>query len=53
MLLWGFITEKYRRWRTYHQTVNELSRLDDRSLADLNITRGDIDLVARRTARGT
>jgi uncharacterized protein YjiS (DUF1127 family) len=52
MLLWGLIAQKYRRWRTYRRTVDELSRLDDRSLADLNIARTDIDSVARRTARG-
>ena len=52
MLFWGLIAEKYRRWRTYRRTVDELSRLDDRSLADLNIARADIDGVARRAARG-
>jgi uncharacterized protein YjiS (DUF1127 family) len=52
MLIWGLITEKYRRWRTYRRTYDELSRLDDRSLADLNIARTDIDSVARRASRG-
>lgn len=52
MLLWGLIAQKYRRWRTYRRTVDELTRLDDRSLADLNIARADIDGVARRASRG-
>lgn len=36
-----------RKWSTYRETVRELSALDDRSLADLGISRGDIEPLAR------
>jgi uncharacterized protein YjiS (DUF1127 family) len=42
------ILRNYRNWRRYRQTVNELSRLSNRELADLGITRGDIEVVASR-----
>ena len=40
----------YRNWRRYRETVSELSRLSNRELADLGITRGDIRRVARKAA---
>lgn len=42
------LIRNYRDWRRYRQTVNELSRLTNRELDDLGITRGDIPAVARR-----
>ena len=42
---------KYRSWRTYRSTVDELSRLSTRELNDLGIARGDIAFVARRASR--
>lgn len=50
MLVW--IVNAYRQWRLYRQTVDELGRLDDRMLSDLNITRGEISYVARKAVRG-
>ncbi|WP_081853074.1 DUF1127 domain-containing protein [Bosea sp. 117] len=50
MLLWGFIAKQVRRWQAYRRTVLELSQLDDRTLADINVARGEIDRVARRAA---
>ena len=44
------VKKKYRNWRTYRHTVNELSRLSDRDLTDLGIGRADIRAVARRHA---
>ena len=41
------IIAAFQRWVAYRKTVAELSRLDDRSLSDLGITRCDIDTVAR------
>ena len=35
-----------RAWRRYNDSVRELSRLGDRELADIGITRGDIPRVA-------
>ena len=42
--------EKYRSWRRYRRTYDELSRLSNRELDDLGITRYDIESVARRSA---
>ncbi len=39
MLLWGTIVRLYKRWRAYEQTYEELMRLDDRELADINVRR--------------
>jgi uncharacterized protein YjiS (DUF1127 family) len=51
MLLWGTIVRLYKRWRAYERTYDELMRLDDRELADIHIRRGEIDAIARDTAR--
>lgn len=50
MLLWGFLARQIRRWHAYNRTVAELSELDDRTLSDINITRGEIRSVARQAA---
>lgn len=42
------LIRNYRNWRRYRDTVNELSRLSNRELNDLGITRGDIPFVARK-----
>lgn len=46
----SFLLSKLRDWARYRETVRELSRLSDRDLADLGISRFDIDSVARSTA---
>ncbi|MBA5776745.1 DUF1127 domain-containing protein [Stappia sp. F7233] len=43
------IRSKYRSWKTYQETVSELSRLSNRELSDIGIGRGDIPFVARKT----
>lgn len=50
MLLWGFLARQFRRWQTYNRTVAELSQLDDRSLSDINVSRGDIRALAREVS---
>ncbi|MDF2995720.1 MAG: hypothetical protein K0R27_1357 [Xanthobacteraceae bacterium] len=50
MLLFGFIAKQIRRWQAYRRTLIELSVLDDRTLADINVSRGEIASVARRAA---
>jgi uncharacterized protein YjiS (DUF1127 family) len=35
-----------RSWQRYNQSVKELSRLGDRELADIGISRSDITRVA-------
>ncbi|MEP9351265.1 DUF1127 domain-containing protein [Xanthobacter sp. KR7-225] len=52
MIIWGFLARRLREWRLYRLTVAELSELDDRSLADINVSRSDIHSVARRAAIG-
>jgi len=42
------ILRNYRNWRRYRETVNELSRLSNRELNDLGITRSEIAAVASR-----
>jgi uncharacterized protein YjiS (DUF1127 family) len=42
------LIRNYRNWRRYRETVNELSRLSNRELNDLGISRGDILHVARK-----
>lgn len=42
------IRQKYTQWKTYFETVNELKRCSDRSLADVGIRRDEIRAVARR-----
>ncbi len=39
-----------RRWSVYKQTLRELESLDNRSLTDLGIKRGDIPTIAREYA---
>ena len=36
----------YQQWRRYNRSLSELSRLGDRELADIGISRGDIPRVA-------
>jgi uncharacterized protein YjiS (DUF1127 family) len=46
------LRDTYRRWSIYFETVTELNRCSDRSLADLGIKREYIKSVARAKARG-
>ena len=39
------------QWKRYNRSLNELSRLGDRELADIGINRGDIQAVAWQVAR--
>ena len=41
------IVESFRRWRTRTAAVADLSRMDDRILVDLGISRSDIPGVVR------
>ena len=42
----SFLLQKMRAYRAYRDTVRELSRLSDRDLHDIGISRYDIDAVA-------
>jgi uncharacterized protein YjiS (DUF1127 family) len=45
------LAEKLQEWRRYRASVRELLQLSDRELADLGITRSEIELVAKKSAR--
>ena len=38
---------RYRRWKSLHETIRELTQLDDRELNDLGIGRWRIADIAR------
>ena len=40
------LIQMYRAWRSYERSMSELSRLDDRELADIGISRAEIPAVA-------
>jgi uncharacterized protein YjiS (DUF1127 family) len=44
-----FLSERILNWRRYRQSIRELSRLTDRELADLGISRFEIPSVVRRS----
>jgi uncharacterized protein YjiS (DUF1127 family) len=44
------IRQKIARFTSYRRTIRELSKLNDRELRDVGLTRGDIDTVARGIA---
>ncbi|MFJ5487213.1 DUF1127 domain-containing protein [Hansschlegelia beijingensis] len=50
MLFWTFLLKRYRTWRSYRATFAKLASLDGRTLADINVARSEIPLVARRAA---
>jgi uncharacterized protein YjiS (DUF1127 family) len=41
----------FRAWRRYETSVRELSRLGDRELADIGLSRSEIPRVAWENAR--
>jgi uncharacterized protein YjiS (DUF1127 family) len=41
----------FRAWRAYENNMHELTRLDDRELADIGISRSEIPAVARGVTR--
>ena len=45
-MILSHIVQVYRQWRRYNESVRELSRLNDRELSDIGITRGDIPRAA-------
>jgi uncharacterized protein YjiS (DUF1127 family) len=42
------LAQKYRNWRRREQALQELFALDDRSLADLGISRSEIPYIVSR-----
>jgi len=50
-MLVSWVLAKIRNYMQYRETVAELSRLTDRELDDLGISRYDIDAIARHGSR--
>ena len=40
-----------RSWRRYNRSIRELSRLSDRELADIGLTRSEVPAVAWEAAQ--
>lgn len=41
------LVRTFKNWRRYNETVRELSRLNNRELNDVGISRSDIERIAR------
>lgn len=53
--LWAYRTDlraHLDKYKVYHSTLNELSQLSDRDLADLGLDRSSIRTVAKQAAYG-
>lgn len=48
--MFASIVRFFREWRRYNQSLSELSRLGDRELADIGISRSEIQRVAWNAA---
>lgn len=51
MFVFSNLVRLVRTWRSYDKSLRELSRLGDRELADIGISRSDIQRVAWENAR--
>lgn len=51
MYLVSGLVRMLRVWCRYNQNLRELNQLDDRELADIGITRSDIQRIAWKGAR--
>lgn len=49
-IMFAALVRFIQEWKRYNQSLNELSRLGDRELADIGISRSDIARVAWDTA---
>jgi uncharacterized protein YjiS (DUF1127 family) len=51
MFMFSNLVRMVRMWRNYDKSLRELSRLGDRELADIGISRSDIQRIAWENAR--
>lgn len=51
MFVFSNLVRLIRMWRDYNRSLRELSRLGDRELADIGISRSEIPRVAWETSR--
>jgi uncharacterized protein YjiS (DUF1127 family) len=49
-IMFAALVRFLQEWKRYNQSLNELSRLGDRELADIGISRSDIPRVAWNAA---
>jgi len=49
-IMFAALVRFVQEWKRYNQSLNELSRLGDRELADIGISRSDIPRVAWNSA---
>jgi uncharacterized protein YjiS (DUF1127 family) len=52
MAMFASITRLFHAWKRYGAVRRELSHLSDRELADIGITRSDIERIASDHAHG-
>ncbi|WP_417674037.1 DUF1127 domain-containing protein [Roseibium sp.] len=45
------VVRRYRNWKQYRSTYNELSRMSNRELADIGISRCDIARCANQAIK--
>ncbi len=45
------LVSKYRSWKKYRETYDELARMSSRELNDIGISRADIGSIARQVMR--
>jgi uncharacterized protein YjiS (DUF1127 family) len=50
-IMFASIVRFIRQWRRYNISIRELSRLGDRELADIGVSRSDIARIAWTSAR--
>jgi uncharacterized protein YjiS (DUF1127 family) len=51
MFIFSNLVRLVRMWRNYDRSVRELSRLGDRELADIGLSRSEIQRVAWEASR--
>jgi uncharacterized protein YjiS (DUF1127 family) len=49
--MFASIVRFIRQWRRYNTSIRELSRLGDRELADIGVSRSDISRIAWTSAK--
>jgi len=49
--MFASIARLFQAWKRHEQVARELSHLSDRELADIGITRSDIDRIASEVAQ--
>lgn len=51
MFAFATLLSQLRRWAEYQRVRAELTQIDDRALADMGFSRGEIAYIAREASR--